>query len=33
MVAKVIKGAEGGLQMHQGFTKSAQGWVAVSGAV
>ena len=33
MVAKVIKGAEGGLQMHQGFTKSAQGWVAVAGAV
>jgi hypothetical protein len=33
MVAKVIKGAEGGLQMHQGFTKGAQGWVAVSGAV
>ena len=33
MVAKVIKGAEGGLQMHQGFTKSEQGWVAVAGAV
>lgn len=33
MVAKVIKGAEGGLQMHQGFTKSPQGWVAVAGAV
>ena len=33
MVAKVIKGADGSLQMHQGFTKSPQGWVAVSGAV
>lgn len=33
MVAKVIKGAEGGLQMHQGFMKSPQGWVAVAGAV
>ena len=33
MVAKVIKGAEGGLQMHQGFAKSPQGWVAVAGAV
>ena len=33
MVAKVIKGAGGGLQMHQGFSKGDKGWVAVSGAV
>jgi hypothetical protein len=33
MVAKVIKGADGGLQMHQGFTRSQQGWVAVAGPV
>jgi len=33
MVAKVVKGADGGLQMHQGFAKGAQGWVAVPGAV
>ena len=33
MVAKVIKGAEGGLQMRQGFAKEPQGWVAVAGAV
>ena len=30
MVAKVIKGADGGLQMHQGFTLSRKGWVAVA---
>jgi hypothetical protein len=33
MVAKVIKGAGGGLQMHQGFTLGQQGWVAVAGPV
>ena len=33
MVAKVIKGAGGGLQMHQGFTLADKGWVAVTGAV
>jgi len=33
MVAKVIKGAEGGLQLHQAFAKGDKGWVAVSGAV
>ena len=33
MVAKVIKGADGGLQMHQGFTRVQQGWVAVAGPV
>jgi len=33
MVAKVIKGAGGGLQMHQGFTLGQQGWVPVAGAV
>jgi hypothetical protein len=33
MVAKVIKGADGGLQMHQGFTRGQQGWVAVAGPV
>ena len=33
MVAKVIHGAEGGLQMHQGFTLGQAGWVAVPGAV
>jgi hypothetical protein len=33
MVAKVIKGADGGLQMHQGFTLGQQGWVAVPGPV
>lgn len=33
MVAKVIKGADGGLQMHQGFTRSDKGWVAAPGPV
>jgi hypothetical protein len=33
MVAKVINGAEGGLQMHQGFTLQDHGWVAVDGPV
>ncbi|MDQ2734768.1 MAG: hypothetical protein M3Y55_07210 [Pseudomonadota bacterium] len=33
MVAKVIKGADGGLQLHQGFTLGPQGWVAVPGPV
>ena len=33
MVAKVIKGADGGLQMHQGFTRDDKGWLAVMGAV
>lgn len=33
MVATVIKGADGGLQMHQGFTLGAKGWVAVAGPV
>ena len=33
MVAKVIKGAGGGLQMHQGFALGQQGWVAVQGPV
>jgi hypothetical protein len=33
MVAKVIKGADGGLQLHQGFAKGDQGWVATAGAV
>jgi len=33
MVAKVIKGANGGLQLHQGFVQGPQGWVPVSGAV
>ena len=33
MVAQVIKGAGGGLQMHQGFARSDKGWVAVPGAV
>jgi hypothetical protein len=33
MVAKVIKGADGRLQMHQGFTRGQQGWVAVAGPV
>jgi hypothetical protein len=33
MVAKVIKGADGGLQFHQGFTRGPQGWVAVAGPV
>ena len=33
MVAKVIQGADGGLQMHQGFTRDDKGWVAVPGAV
>jgi len=33
MVAKVVKGAGGGLQMHQGFALEPQGWVAVPGAV
>jgi hypothetical protein len=33
MVAKVIKGADGGLQMHQGFTRVDKGWVPVAGPV
>ena len=33
MVAKVIQGADGSLQMHQGFTHTDKGWVAVPGAV
>jgi len=33
MVDKVIKGAGGGLQMHQGFAQTDKGWVAVPGAV
>ncbi len=33
MIAKVIKGAEGGLQLHQGFTRGDKGWVAVAGPV
>ena len=33
MVAKVIKGAGGGLQMHQGFALGDKGWVAVQGPV
>jgi hypothetical protein len=33
MVAKVIKGADGGLQMHQGFTRDDKGWLAVAGPV
>jgi hypothetical protein len=33
MVAKVIKGADGHLQMHQGFALQQQGWVAVDGPV
>ena len=33
MVAKVIKGAGGGLQLHQGFALGQQGWVAVQGPV
>jgi len=33
MVAKVIKGADGGLQMHQGFAFGDKGWVAVPGPV
>ncbi len=33
MVAKVIKGADGGLQLHQGFTLGPQGWAPVAGPV
>ena len=33
MVAKIVKGADGSLQMHQGFTLGPRGWVAVAGAV
>jgi len=33
MVAKVLAGAGGRLQMHQGFTLGPQGWVAIPGAV
>ena len=33
MVAKVIAGADGRLQMRQGFTLGNQGWVAVAGPV
>ena len=32
MVAKVIAGAGGGLQLHQGFMRGPRGWVAVDGA-
>jgi hypothetical protein len=31
MVAKVIRGANGGLQMRQGFALGDKGWVAVAG--
>jgi hypothetical protein len=33
MVDKVVKGAGGGLQMHQGFMLNDKGWVAVAGPV
>ena len=33
MVARVIAGADGRLQMRQGFTLGDQGWVAVGGPV
>ncbi len=33
MVAKVIQGGDGSLQMHQGFERGDKGWVAVAGAV
>jgi hypothetical protein len=33
MVATVIRGADGGLKMHQGFTLGPRGWVAVPGPV
>ena len=33
MVARIINGANGGLQMHQGFTRSEKGWVPVAGPV
>jgi hypothetical protein len=33
MIAKVIKGVDGGLQLHQGFVQGPTGWVAVPGAV
>ena len=33
MVAKVIQGADGGLQMRQGFALGDKGWVAVAGPV
>ena len=33
MVAKIINGADAGLQMHQGFARNPQGWVAVAGPV
>ncbi|HEX7690066.1 MAG TPA: hypothetical protein VF453_20335 [Burkholderiaceae bacterium] len=33
MVAEVIRGAEGGLKMHQGFVRDQHGWVPVPGAV
>jgi hypothetical protein len=33
MVAKVIQGADAGLQMRQGFTRGDKGWVAVAGPV
>ena len=33
MIEMVIRGANGGLQMHQGFTLGDQGWVARTGPV
>ena len=33
MIAKVIKGVDGGLQLHQGFVQGPQGWTPVAGAV
>jgi hypothetical protein len=33
MVAEVIRGAEGGLKMRQGFVRDQHGWVPVPGAV
>ena len=33
MVAKIVKGADAGLQMHQGFARTSQGWVPVAGPV
>ena len=33
MVARVIKGADGGLKMRQGFTLTDKGWVALQGPV
>ena len=33
MIARVIRGAGGGLQLHQGFTLEEHGWVATAGPV